>query len=199
MKVAVIKYNAGNIQSVLFALQRLGVDPVWTDDPAMIKAADKVIFPGQGEASNAMRYLRERGLDEVILSLTQPVLGICIGLQLLCKHSTEGNTTCLGVFNEEVIKFGPGLKVPHIGWNTLENMKGPLMEGITAPAYLYYVHSYYAKTGKETIATTNYMVDFSAVLQKNNFYAVQAHPEKSGKDGEMILKNFLALGNSPGI
>lgn len=193
MKVAVIKYNAGNIQSVLFALQRLGVEPVWTDDPAVIKAADKVIFPGQGEASNAMKYLRERELDQVILSLKQPVLGICIGLQLLCKHSTEGNTTCLGVFDEEVIKFGAGLKVPHIGWNTLENMKGPLFTGLKSPAFLYYVHSYYAKKGAETTATTNYMVDFSAVLQKDNFYAVQAHPEKSGKDGEQILKNFLSI------
>src|SRR5690606_10333434 len=133
MKVAVIKYNAGNIQSVLFALQRLGVDPVWTDDPAIIKAADKVIFPGQGEASNAMKYLRERGLDEVILSLRQPVLGICIGLQLLCKHSTEGNTNCLGVFDAEVIRFGAGLKVPHIGWNTLEDMEGPLFARLKSP------------------------------------------------------------------
>lgn len=193
MKVAVIKYNAGNIQSVLFALQRLGVEPIWTDDPAVIKAADKVIFPGQGEASNAMKYLRERELDQVILSLKQPVLGICIGLQLLCKHSTEGNTTCLGVFDEEVIKFGAGLKVPHIGWNTLDNMEGPLFTGLKSPAFLYYVHSYYAKKGVETTATTNYMIDFSAVLQKDNFYAVQAHPEKSGKDGEQILKNFLSL------
>ena len=193
MKIAVIKYNAGNIQSVLFALQRLGVDPVWTDDPAVINSADKVIFPGQGEASNAMRYLRDRGLDKVILNLRQPVLGICIGLQLLCKHSTEGNTTCLGVFEEEVVKFSGELKVPHIGWNTLENMEGPLLKGLQSPAYLYYVHSFYAKKGKETTATTNYMVDFSAVMQKDNFYAVQAHPEKSGKDGEIILKNFLNI------
>lgn len=191
MKVAVLKYNAGNIQSVLFALQRLGVEPVWTDDPAVIQSADKVIFPGQGEASNAMRYLRDRGLDEVILNLRQPVLGICIGLQLLCKYSEEGSTDCLGVFEEEVVRFKPGLKVPHMGWNTLENRQGSLLEGMSSPAYLYYVHSYYAKVGAHTVATTNYGVDFSALLQKDNFYAVQAHPEKSGRDGELILKNFL--------
>lgn len=191
MKIAVIKYNAGNIQSVLFALERLGVEPVWTDDSDTIRSADRVIFPGQGEASSAMRYLRERELDKLIIDLKQPVLGICIGLQLLCKHSTEGNTQCLGIFDEEVVKFEKGLKVPHMGWNTLENRQGPLLEGLSSPAYLYYVHSYYAKVGKQTVATTPYGIDFSAVLQKDNFYAVQAHPEKSGKDGELILKNFL--------
>lgn len=193
MKVAVIKYNAGNIQSVFFALQRLGVEPVWTDDPELIQSADKVIFPGQGEASNAMRYLKERGLDKLIVGLKQPVLGICIGLQLLCKYSAEGDTPCLGVFDEEVVRFDEGLKVPHVGWNTIEDKQGPLLKNLTSPAYLYYVHSYYAKVGKQTVATTYYGVPFSAIMQKDNFYAVQAHPEKSGKDGEQILKNFLLL------
>lgn len=193
MKIAVIKYNAGNIQSVLFALKRLGVSPVWTDDPDQIQSADKVIFPGQGEASNAMKYLRERKLDKLILGLKQPVLGICIGLQLMCKHSAEGDTECLGIFDEEVVRFNEGLKVPHVGWNTIKNRKGPLMEGLTPQAYLYYVHSYYAKVGPQTVATTDYGVPFSAVMQKDNFYALQGHPEKSGKDGEQILQNFLKI------
>lgn len=191
MKVVIIKYNAGNIKSVFFALERLGIAPIWTDNPEVISTADRVIFPGQGEASSAMKYLRERKLDQLIVGLKQPVLGICIGLQLLCKHSEEGNTECLGVFEEKVVKFHKGLKVPHMGWNTLENKSGALLEGLGTTPYLYYVHSYYANVGKQTVATTNYGIDFSAVLQKDNFYAVQAHPEKSGKDGEMILKNFL--------
>ncbi len=193
MKIAVIKYNAGNIQSVLFALKRLDVTPTWTDDPDVIQSADKVIFPGQGEASNAMKYLRERELDKLIKGLKQPVLGICIGLQLMCKYSAEGDTECLGIFDEEVVRFNEGLKVPHVGWNTIKNKKGPLMEHLSSPAYLYYVHSYYAKVGPQTMATTDYGVPFSAVMQQDNFYAVQGHPEKSGKDGEQILRNFLQI------
>jgi len=193
MNVAIIKYNAGNVQSVIYALQRLGVDPSLTDDPATIQQADKVIFPGQGEASSAISYLKSRKLDKLITNLQQPVLGICIGLQLLCSYSEEGDTPCLGIFNEKVKKFPPRDKVPHIGWNTLETKEGKLLEGLREEAYLYYVHSYYAELGPETVGETHYIVPFSAAMEKDNFYAIQAHPEKSGKDGEIILKNFLAL------
>lgn len=193
MKVAIIKYNAGNVQSVIYALERLGLHPILTDEEAEILSADKVIFPGQGEARTAMKYLKEKNLDKLIPQLKQPVLGICIGLQLLCNYSEEGDTECLGVFDLQVKKFKPLAKVPHIGWNLIENLKGGIFQDIGDQPYLYYVHSYYAEIGEDTIATTNYINSFSAALQKNNFYAVQAHPEKSGTTGERILKNFLLL------
>lgn len=193
MKVAIIKYNAGNVQSVIYALERRGIEPILTDDESLIRSADKVIFPGQGEAKTAMRYLKEKNLDKIISDLKQPVLGICIGLQLLCKHSEEGDTPCLGVFDLNVKKFEPLSKVPHIGWNTLDNLKGSLFEGMNDDLYVYYVHSFYAETGNETVATTNYINTFSAALHKDNFYAIQAHPEKSGIVGEKILENFLNI------
>lgn len=193
MKVAIIKYNAGNVQSVIYALQRLGLDPLLTDDADYIQSADKVIFPGQGEASSAIRYLKSKNLDQLITHLKQPVLGICIGLQLLCSHSEEGNTPCLGIFKEQVKKFPPEDKVPHIGWNTLDYQKGRLLQGLREDAYLYYVHSYFAEVGPETVGQCSYILPFSAVMEKDNFFAIQAHPEKSGKDGEQILKNFLAI------
>ena len=193
MKVAIIKYNAGNVRSVIFALERLGVQPLLTDDPEEIRKADKVIFPGQGEAKTAMRYLGEKGLDLLIPSLKQPFLGICLGLQLMCRHSEEGDTPCLGLFDIAVKRFEPKLKVPHMGWNLLEERKGPLFDHLDEQAYMYFVHSYYAGTGPDTTAKTNYVNDFSAAIHKDNFYALQGHPEKSGKTGEQILKNFLAL------
>ncbi|WKN31068.1 imidazole glycerol phosphate synthase subunit HisH [Porifericola rhodea] len=193
MKVAIIKYNAGNVQSVIYALQRFGLEPKLTDDVEYIQQADKVIFPGQGEASSAIRYLKNNKLDQLITNLTQPVLGICIGLQLMCSHSEEGDTPCLGIFKEKVKKFPPQDKVPHMGWNTLEAKQSKLLHGLRGDAYLYYVHSYFAEIGEETTASTNYILPFSAVMEKDNFYAIQAHPEKSGKDGELILKNFLDL------
>ncbi len=193
MTTAVIKYNAGNIQSVIYALERLGISPLLTDDPEAINAADKVIFPGQGEASSAMQYLHARGLDTVIKNLKQPVLGICVGLQLLCQHSEEGNVDCLGVFDLSVKRFPPHLKVPHMGWNNVNDRKGALCKGLRENATLYYVHSYYAEIGEDTTATNDYILPFSAALEKDNFYAIQPHLEKSGKDGEMILKNFLEL------
>ncbi len=195
-KLAIIKYNAGNVQSVQNALDRLGVSSLWTDDPQEIRQADHVIFPGVGEASSAMQYLKARGLDTVIRNLTQPVLGICLGLQLFCKHSEENDTDCLGIFEEKVRKFesGAGLfKVPHMGWNTLDNPQGPLFEGITAGDSVYFVHSYFAETSVDTIATTEYATPFSAALARDNFYAVQFHPEKSGPVGQRILENFLNI------
>jgi glutamine amidotransferase len=195
MKVAVVKYNAGNVQSVIYALQRLGVEPLHTDDHQQIINSDKVIFPGQGEASSAMRYLRDKGLDQVLISLKQPFLGICIGLQLMCSHSEEGDTDCLGIFGLRVKKFQKGkkdFKIPHMGWNRLECGQSKLFSGLSNP-YLYYVHSYYAELGQETIGTTDYINPFSGALQKDNFYAVQAHPEKSSESGQQILTNFLAL------
>ena len=194
MKVVIIKYNAGNIFSVDCALRRIGVDAVISDDPALIRAADRVIFPGVGEASTTMNYLRSTGLDQVILSLKQPVLGICIGQQLLCSHSEEGDTPCLGFFEEKVVEFRPTHareKIPQMGWNTLENTSGPLFEGIEKESYVYYVHSFYAEIGANTIASTNYILPFSAALHKDNFYSVQFHPEKSGRVGEKILRNFI--------
>jgi len=193
MTIAIVKYNAGNVQSVQFALERLGQQAVWTDDPKLLRRADRVIFPGVGEASSAMRYLRERGLDKVIISLEQPVLGICLGLQLFCRHTEEGDTPCLGIFDVEVRKFKAkdGLKVPHMGWNTLDQVRGPLFEGVEADNSFYFVHSYYAEISPETAALTNYGVPFSAALQRDNFYAVQFHPEKSGLIGQRILQNFL--------
>ncbi len=195
MKIAVIKYNAGNVRSVLYAMERLGADAELTDDWETIKRADKVIFPGQGEAATAMKYLKARRLDELIKSLHQPFLGICLGLQLLCDYSEEKDTECLGIFPIQVKKFPQREKVPHIGWNLLESTKeSPLMKETGDQSYAYYVHSYYAELHpKYTIAKTHYMLDFSALLQKDNFYAMQAHPEKSSVTGEQILKNFLAL------
>jgi len=194
--IAIIKYNAGNVQSVQYALQRLGVESVVTDDVALIHSADKVIFPGVGHASPAMQYLRERELDKVIISLKQPVLGICLGLQLMCKHSEEGDTNCLGIFDEEV-KLFPTVssqeKIPQIGWNNVYNYKSVLFGGLADNAFVYTVHSYYAALGNETIATTDYILPYSAALEKDNFYAVQFHPEKSGAIGETILKNFINL------
>jgi glutamine amidotransferase len=191
--VAIVKYNAGNTQSVSFALQRLGVDPLITDDPEELMKADKVIFPGVGEASTAMNYLRQKGLDKLIPTLKQPVFGVCLGLQLLCKHSDENNTECLGVFPVNVKKFPPLEKVPHMGWNNAFEMQGRLFEGVPENPYLYYVHSYYAELSEFTIAKTEYILPFSAALQKDNFYALQAHPEKSSLEGSKILENFLKL------
>ena len=192
--VAIIKYNTGNVQSVQYALQRIGVDSVVTDDFEVIRNADKVIFPGVGHAQSAMQYLREKKLDTLIISLQQPVLGICLGLQLMCKYSEEGDTTCLNIFDTEVKLFSsPVLKVPQIGWNNIYNYKSVLFDGLPEQAFVYTVHSYYAALSKETTATTDYILSFSAALQKNNFYAVQFHPEKSGVIGETILKNFIQI------
>ncbi|HEY4876544.1 MAG TPA: imidazole glycerol phosphate synthase subunit HisH [Puia sp.] len=193
MVLTIIKYNAGNIQSVLYALERIGVSAIVTDNHDEIKKADKVIFPGVGEASSAMKYLRERKLDELIKSLTQPVLGICLGMQLLCKYSEENDTECLGIFDEKVKRFkaeGLGLKAPQIGWNNIYDLKSKLFEGVDEKSYCYFVHGYAATLGKHTIATTDYIQPYSSGLQKNNFYGVQFHPEKSAAVGERILKNF---------
>jgi glutamine amidotransferase len=202
MNVAIIKYNAGNVQSVLYALQRLGTIAIVTDELHEIISADKVIFPGVGNAASAMEYLREKKLDELIVSLKQPVLGICLGLQLLCKSSEEGNTQCLGIFDTVVKKFDDNVfqnknlvpfKIPHMGWNTINRLSSPLMKGVAGNSYVYFVHSYYAELSSETIATTDYIIPFSAAMQKNNFYGVQFHTEKSGLTGERILKNFLNI------
>jgi imidazole glycerol-phosphate synthase subunit HisH len=197
MKVVVIKYNAGNIRSVDYALKRLGIDAEVTAEKEKILAADKVIFPGVGEAGTTMKYLRKTKMDDLIRNLKQPVLGICLGLQLMCEHSEEGNTKCLGIFNEHVKKFRPEekrkTKVPHMGWNSLNNVKSPLFEQKLEGQYVYFVHSFYAGIGKDTVAITDYIVNFSAALQKDNFFATQFHPEKSGSVGEQILKNFIEL------
>lgn len=196
MKVAIVKYNAGNIYSVIHALKRLGVEPLLTDDPALLACADKVLFPGQGEASNAMQYLRQHKLYEVIRGLRQPLLGICIGQQLLCSHSEEGDVDCLGIFDTTVHRFQPARhedKVPHMGWNTLRDTRSLLFKGFTGEEYVYFVHSYYVPLCPETAATTDYILPFSAAMQRDNFYATQFHPEKSGSIGERILKNFLEL------
>ncbi|MCU0415815.1 MAG: imidazole glycerol phosphate synthase subunit HisH [Cytophagaceae bacterium] len=193
MKIAIVKYNAGNIQSVLYALERLGVTPVYTDDPVELISADKVLFPGQGEASTTMKYLKERGLDKVIKSLTQPVFGICVGQQLLCSHSEEGDVDCLGVIPAQVKRFPPAGKIPQMGWNTLTQLQSPLMKGIPEDSYVYFVHSYYVEVTPYAIATTDYIVPFASALQKDNFYAVQFHPEKSSTIGERIIQNFLDL------
>jgi glutamine amidotransferase len=197
--VAIIKYNAGNIRSVLFALERLGVEAVVTDDHEQILNASHVIFPGVGAANSAMPYLQERGLDTLMRSLTQPFLGICLGMQLMCRHSEEGDTPCLGMFDIAVKKFPPvdaegqRLKTPHMGWNGLYDLRSPLMKDVKEGDYVYFVHSYYAELSAQTIATCNYGLPFSAALHKDNFYGVQFHTEKSAGPGEQILKNFLAL------
>ena len=191
--IAIIKYNAGNIRSVQNALERLGYDVIVTDNVNEIKAADKVIFPGVGEASSAMQYLVMTGLDQVIISLKQPVLGICLGLQLMCKSSEEGNTDCLGIFDASVKLFPPEEKVPHMGWNSFSALKGELFQHIELNNDVYYVHSYYATVNDSTTASCNYIVPFSAAMQKDNFYAMQFHPEKSADIGEQLLKNFCAL------
>jgi glutamine amidotransferase len=196
MNITIVQYNAGNIQSVLYALERLGVSATVTDDPAMIQAADKVIFPGVGEASTAMAYLKERNLDQLIVSLKQPVLGICLGMQLMCKHSAENDTNCLGIFEEQVMAFKATentTKVPQIGWNTITNLKTELFNGVPENSFVYFVHGYYAGLGDNTIATTDYIQAYSSGLHKNNFYGVQFHPEKSAVVGEQIIQNFLAL------
>ena len=198
MKVALIKYNAGNVQSVRYALERLGVEAELTDDPEKISTADRVIFPGQGEASSAMAYLKERNLDQVIREVKQPFLGVCLGLQLLCTHSEENNTPCLGIFPQLVKRFIPSEsgqeKVPHVGWNSIENLvDNPLLKDLPDAKHLYYVHSYYATLGEGTLATTHYIQDFTAILHRANYWAIQAHPEKSSTLGEKLLENFLVL------
>ncbi|MFI3301673.1 MAG: imidazole glycerol phosphate synthase subunit HisH [Rikenellaceae bacterium] len=197
--IAVTDYDTGNLRSVMNALQRTGAEFVVTSDEATLRAADKVIMPGVGEASSAMEKLRERGLDKIIPSLTQPVLGICIGMQLMCEYSEEGDAECLGIFPTKVVKLpntlqsGEILKVPHVGWDTIENLKTPLFEGIKPSSHLYYVHSFAAQLCDATIASTTYGVEFSAALHRGNFYGTQFHPEKSGSVGEAILNNFLKL------
>jgi glutamine amidotransferase len=206
MKVSIVKYNAGNIFSVINAVKRLGIEPLLTDDKEELQTSDRVIFPGQGEASHAMDYLRARGLDEVIRSLRQPVLGICIGQQLLCRHSEEGDTDCIGVFPMDVKRFVPTRhedKIPQMGWNELminENGKldgtnvSPLFRGLSDGDFVYFVHSYYVPLHEEyTIAQTHFTLDYSAAIQKDNFFATQFHPEKSGRVGERILRNFIEL------
>ncbi len=194
MNIALIKYNAGNTQSVIYALNRLGIEPIVTDEPEEVKAADKVIFPGVGEARSAMSYLKERKLDELIVSLKQPVLGICVGLQLLCSHSEENDTECMGVFPNKVKKFNrQGFKVPQIGWNRLIKLDSPLFKGLSEGDFAYFVHSYYAELSDYTIAQTDYGINFSAALHKDNFYALQFHAEKSSKAGSKILQNFIEL------
>lgn len=194
MKLVIIKYNAGNIQSVLYALERIGKEAIVTNDVQQIQAADKVIFPGVGEATSAMLYLKERGLDQVIKNLQQPVLGICLGMQLMCSYSEENDTDCLGIFEEKVKLFKPTdgtIKVPQIGWNNIFNLKTPLFEALPENSYCYFVHGYYAALGEHTIATTDYVQDYSSALHRNNFYGVQFHPEKSAATGEQILRNFI--------
>ncbi|MGB4413610.1 MAG: imidazole glycerol phosphate synthase subunit HisH [Paludibacter sp.] len=193
MKVVIIKYNAGNIRSVMFALERIGVRATVTDDHNEIRHADRVIFPGVGEASSAMNYLKEKGLDKLICSLTQPVLGICLGMQLMCSHSEENDTPCLGIFDEKVKRFPDtvGYKIPQIGWNNIFGLKTNLFSGVSENAYMYFVHGYYVESCENAIAKTDYIAVYSSALHKNNFYALQFHPEKSGEAGQKILENFI--------
>jgi glutamine amidotransferase len=193
MKIVIINYGAGNIQSIMFAIERLGFKAVLSNNPDEIKAADKVIFPGVGEASSAMKMLLESGLDTLIPTLKQPVLGICLGMQLMCNKSEEGNTKGLGIFDVDVIKFTAKVKVPQMGWNQIYNLKSPLFTGVNENEYMYLVHSFYAPNCTEAIATTDYEVEYASALQKDNFYGTQFHPEKSGDVGEQILANFLKL------
>jgi glutamine amidotransferase len=192
MKVVVIKYNAGNIRSVLFALERIGVNAIVSDNHDEIRSADRVIFPGVGEASSAMKYLKEKGLDTLICSLTQPVLGICLGMQLMCRYSEENDTVCLGIFDQQVKLFPTdGFKIPQIGWNNITNLKSDIFRGVSENAYMYFVHSYYVEKCDNAIALTDYISEYSSAVHKNNFYAVQFHPEKSGDAGQKILENFI--------
>ncbi|WP_026916293.1 imidazole glycerol phosphate synthase subunit HisH [Christiangramia portivictoriae] len=193
MKIAIIDYGAGNIQSIKFAVQRLGFEAILSSNVEEIQNADKVIFPGVGEAGSAMRMLRSTGLDKIIPDLKQPVLGICLGMQLMCTSSEEGNTRGLGIFDAEVKKFFGNLKVPQIGWNTITELQGKLFKNVSAEEYVYLVHSFYVPECSDEIARTNYGVDYSTALNRDNFYGVQFHPEKSSKTGEQILKNFLNL------
>jgi glutamine amidotransferase len=193
MKIIIINYGAGNIQSIKFAIQRLGYEAILSNDEAEIRNADKVIFPGVGEASSAMQMLKATGLDKVIPTLKQPVLGICLGMQLMCNYCEEGNTQGLGIFNCDVIKFDATEKVPQIGWNQIENLKSDLFKGIKEQEYMYLVHSFYVPLNNEAIATTNYGIKYASALQEKNFYGVQFHPEKSSKAGAQILQNFLML------
>lgn len=193
MKIVIINYGAGNIQSIMFAIERLGFKAVLSNDWKEIKAADKIIFPGVGEASSAMRLLVDSGIDVLIPTLKQPVLGICLGMQLMCNKSQEGNTVGLGIFNVDVVKFTPKVKVPQMGWNQIYNLKSPLFKGIAENEYMYLVHSFYAPLCPEAIATTSYELEYASALQENNFYGTQFHPEKSGDVGEQILGNFLKL------
>ena len=192
MKTVIIKYNAGNVQSVMYALDRIGVSYLWTDDENEIRSADRVIFPGVGEASTAMRYLREKGLDKVIPTLTQPVLGTCVGMQLMCRHSEENDTTCMGIFDIDVKRFqSSDYKVPHVGWNNIYDFKNGLTAGLQESSFMYFVHSYYAEMSEYTVVTCDYIQPFSAMLQKDNFYAAQFHTEISGKEGQLIIEDFL--------
>jgi len=196
MQIAIVKYNAGNIYSVVNAMKRLGIEPILTDDSELLSKADKVLFPGQGNAKEAMTYLKAHHLDQVIANLKQPVLGICVGQQLLCKHSEEGDVDCIGIFDAEVKRFSPQHhedKVPAMGWNEIYDVSTPLLKGLGEHPYTYFVHSYYVPVSNETIATANYILPYSAAMHKDNFYTCQFHPEKSGKIGEQILKNFLEL------
>ena len=195
LKVAILKYNAGNTQSVIYALQRLGVEPIVTDDKEQLLSADKIIIPGVGEASSAMKYLKEKQLDSLIKDFKQPTLGICLGLQLLCTHSQENNTTCLGIFDTKVKKFvSSEQKVPHVGWNTITELKSTLFDGLNENTFVYYVHSFYAEKSAYTVAQTDYAgVLYSGALQKDNFFATQFHPEKSSLDGQRIVENFLKI------
>lgn len=193
MKIVIIKYNAGNVYSVSSALKRLGYEAIVTSDLNKIESADKIIFPGVGEASSAMKYLYETGLNKIIPKLKQPFLGVCLGLQLLCKYSEENDTECLGIFDEKVKLFPPEMKVPHMGWNSISTCDNKLFNNIHKNSYVYFVHSYFADLSEYTIAKTNYILPFSSALKKDNFYAVQFHPEKSGVIGEQILNNFIEL------
>jgi glutamine amidotransferase len=195
MKIVIINYGAGNIQSIMFAIERLGFKAVLSNNTDEIKAADKVIFPGVGEASYAMKMLQESGLDTLIPTLKQPVFGICLGMQLMCNYSEEGDTKGLGIFDVDVVKFSSKVKVPQMGWNTIYNLKSDLFKGIAENEYMYLVHSFYAPLCAETIATTNYDLEYSSALENDNFYGTQFHPEKSGDVGERILANFLELNN----
>jgi imidazole glycerol-phosphate synthase subunit HisH len=193
LKIVIIKYNAGNVCSVEFGLKRLGVNAIVTDDVEEIKSADKIIFPGVGAAGFAMNYLREKNLDKLLKNCRQPFLGICLGMQLLCKYSEENDTECIGVFDESVKRFEGEIKVPQMGWNNVYDLKQPLFKSLNENEFVYFVHSYYVEKTEHSVATANYSLEYSAALQKNNFYAVQFHPEKSGKAGEKILKNFIEL------
>lgn len=193
MKLVIIDYGAGNIKSIQFAFKRLGIDAVLSSNAEEIKAADKVIFPGVGEASSAMNKLKESGLDAIIPELKQPVLGICLGMQLMCNRTEEGNTEGLGIFNVDVKRFSNEVKVPQMGWNTITSLESELFTGLSEQDYMYLVHSYYAEENDSSIAITKYNITYASALQKDNFYGVQFHPEKSGKSGEKILQNFLNL------